>query len=197
MYLGDMVKEAMSIDESSGLSRIWQYTHGNTNFAIIGTIDKDTKEDRTNEFLNLLKEVMNKDNHITYKKLHGNYTYDDGSIGSENSFMINNIDFNTAMNLMKSINQESIIWKDKNYFGFIDSNGNPDGEFSKDTKNMSFNKDDVEAFGSRLKSKHNKGQGFTFKLEQYTPIKPSRSSVRNLDGSNKMILEELFSIRID
>ena len=62
---------------------------------------------------------------------------------------------------------------------------------------MSFNKDDVEAFGSRLKSKHNKGQGFTFKLEQYAPMKNSRNSIRNLDGSNKMILEELFSKRVD
>lgn len=205
MKYSEVVKESMSISdeydiltESSGLSRIWQYTHqDNHDFAIIGTKDKDTKDDRTEEFLEYLKEKMSRNNMITYKKMRGNYTHDDGSFASENSFLINNISFADAMDLMHKINQESIIWKDNDYFGFIDDNGNPDGSLSTDEKNMGFNSDDVNAFGSHLKSKHNKGQGFTFKLEQFVPKYSSRSSVRNMGGDNKYIVEELFSIKIN
>ena len=169
--------ENFTLTEGSGLSRIWQYTHNNQNFAIIGTQDKDTKEDRTNELTSLLRNMMDSQVRtkkpvgkpmITYKKLEGHYIYDDGTQGTENSFLINNITKEEALELGRAVNQESILWKDDNFFGYIYcSDGHPDMTFSRDDKNMGFNKDDVYAFGSRLKSKHNEGQGFTFVAEHY------------------------------
>lgn len=184
--------------ESAGLSRIWQYTHNkNQDFAVIGSQDKDTKEDRTNELKKLIKELSEKDSHITYRVLKGNYEYDDGSRGTENSFMINNISFEDAMRIMRAINQESIIWKDNDYFGFINYNGEKDGSFSTDSKNMGFNSEDVEAFGSRLDSKHNKGQGFTFKMESVEGALKGRSSIRNLGGDNHLVENNLFTIKVN
>ena len=189
--------ENYTLLEGNGLSRIWQYTHNNQNFAIVGTQDKDTKVDRTNELVSLIRNLMDEqvrtkkpigEPMITYKKLEGHYIYDDGTQGTENSFLINNITKEKALELGRTINQESILWKDDNFFGYIYcSDGHPDMSFSRADRNMSFNKDDVYAFGSRLKSKHNEGQGFTFVAEHYT-----------YNNSKKMqIKETLFKLRVE
>ena len=185
---------AFTLVESAGLSRIWQYTHNNVDFAIIGTQDKDTKEDRTDELRSMLSKLRSNNNKITWRILKGTYTYDNGEQGEENSFLINNVSKEEASKMMNAINQESIIWKDDSYFGFLLPDGDEDGEFSKDDKNMGFNSEDVRNFGSRLDSKHNKGQGFTFKMESLVAEK-SMSSVRNLSGKNKLINKNLFTIR--
>lgn len=142
-----------------------------------------------------LNNLVSKDTHINYKKLRGKYTYKDGFIGEENSFLINNIPFNVALNMCQKdkLNQETFIWKTDGYFGFIDQNGNSNGEFTKDPRNMGFNKDEVEKFGSRILSKHNDGQGFTFVMEHFVP-KYSRGAVGNMAGNNEMICEELFRL---
>ena len=83
------------------------------------------------------------------------------------------------------VNQESILWHDATFFGYIYcESGKTDMEFSRDERNMSFNQEDVQAFASRLKDKHNKGQGFTFVAEHY---------VYNGSKTNK-VKEKLFKI---
>lgn len=195
-----IIKNNVTLVEGAGLSRIWQYTHSDMDFAIIGTQDKDTKEDRSREFLFDLAKISDryakKGKKITYRVLRGTYVYDNGEEAFEKSYLINNISKEDALTLMNLINQESIIWKDDKFFGFLDANGNPDGEFSKGNRNMGFDPEDVAQFGSRLDNKHNKGQGFTFKVEEMLAEK-SRSSVRNLDGKNKVIRESLFTIKVN
>lgn len=178
-----------------GLSRIWQYTHNSMTFAIIGSQDKDTREDRSKELVSLIRQLMSNQVNtkrksdgtkmITYKEIEGSYTYDDGTHGTEQSYLINNISKEQALELGKSVNQESILWKDDDFFGYIYCDtGKPDMAFSRDDRNMSFNQEDVQAFGSRLKDKHNKGQGFTFVAEHY---------VYNGSKTNK-VKEKLFKI---
>lgn len=187
-----LVNEQYNISES-GLSRIWQYTKNHVSFAVIGSQDKDTKENRFPELVKEVNALMHKDRKITFKKLIGRYTYDDKTVGEEESLLINNISLEQALALGRSVNQESIIYKDSDFFGFIDcATGEPDGKFSSDDRNMSFNKEDIELFGSRLNSKHNKGQGFLFKMESVYPVQ--KSSVRKL-GDLTTETEELFEMR--
>lgn len=161
-----------------GLSRIWQYTHNSMNFAIIGSQDKDTREDRSKELVSLIRQLMSNQVNakrksdgtkmITYKEIEGSYIYDDGTHGTEQSYLINNISKEQALELGRAVNQESILWHDATFFGYIYcESGKTDMEFSRDERNMSFNQEDVQAFASRLKDKHNKDQGFTFVAEHY------------------------------
>lgn len=178
-----------------GLSRIWQYTHNSMTFAIIDSQDKDTREDRSKELVSLIRQLMSNQVNtkrksdgtkmITYKEIEGSYTYDDGTHGTEQSYLINNISREQALELGKSVNQESILWKDDDFFGYIYCDtGKPYVTFSQYERNMSFNQAGVQAFGSRLKDKHNKGQGFTFVAEHY---------VYNGSKTNK-VKEKLFKI---
>lgn len=163
--------------ESSGISRIWQYTQGDMEFAIIGSQDQDTKEDHNRELAYDIKHIPG----ITYRTLRGNYKYDDGSTGSETSYLVNNITKDKALRLGKKYNQESIIWHDKNFFGFINCNtGEEDNCFSRSKKNLSFDPDAVAAYGSSIDSKHNKGQGFTFVAEELM-ITDNYSSIRHFN----------------
>ena len=148
------------------------------NFAIIGSQDKDTREDRSKELVSLIRQLMSNQVNakrksdgtkmITYKEIEGSYIYDDGTHGTEQSYLINNISKEQALELGRAVNQESILWHDATFFGYIYcESGKTDMEFSRDERNMSFNQEDVQAFASRLKDKHNKGQGFTFVAEHY------------------------------
>lgn len=187
-----ILKEQYSINES-GLSRIWQYTQNGMNFAIIGSQDQDTKKDRSNELRYEIDKLSDKRKNITFRVLKGTYTYEDGSLGEETSYLINNLSKEDAIRIGRKLNQESIIWKDNDFFGFIDmASGNPDGELSKDRKNMSFDKDAIKAFGSRLNSKHNKGQGFVFKMSELVNDNKG-SSIKNLGGT-KSHEEDIFEM---
>lgn len=177
-----------------GLSRIWQYTHNNTTFAMIGSQDKDTKEDRFDELYNLVTKLSKKNNKITWKYMRGNYVYDDGTQGQEKSLLINNIPKEDALHIAELINQESIIWKDNSFFGFITCGTHiEDNCLSTADKNMNFDKESVQRYGSYIDTKRNKGQGFTFIMEDFIP-QYARSSIRNMSGDNIMVNRELFKI---
>ena len=145
------------------LSRVYQHTKDDKDFAIIGTQDQDTKEDRRRELDDLIREVSSKYPNIGYNTLNGKYTYENGLTGNELSYMIFNIPKDEALRIANKINQESIIWKDKDYFGFLNADGTPAGEFDNGEKNMAFGKEDTKAFSSRLPGKHNNSQEFIFK----------------------------------
>ena len=183
--------------EGSSLSRIWQYTQGeNKTFAIIGSQDQTTKEDRFDELLSSVQSLMRgqvdykhpyKGPMITYIKLQGTYTYtDDESVGYERSLLINNITLNKALEIVRSINQQSIVWKDKNFFGIVDCDtGKASSRFSTDKNNMTFDPEIVQKFGSKIVSKHAEGdKGFAFKLERFVRGK----------GIYDTITEELFTL---
>lgn len=197
-YIREMtkpVRESYKINEG-GLSRIWQHTKDDNTFAIIGSQDKDTKEDRSDELLDKVGRLSRQRNlNIGYKPLWGRYEYEDGTIGEELSLIIFNIDKPTALKIAKALNQESIIWKDGGFFGFLTADGREDGEFSYNPKNMNFSDEDVKLFGSRLTRHKNKNQQkwFKFTMEQYKPL-GERSSVRNMATQPKRIKEEVFSV---
>ena len=151
--------------EEGGLSRLWQHTtQDGRSFAIIGSQDKDTKEDRFKELTAKVKAVA-KDG-IGYKKVRGQYTYDDGTPGSEDSYIIYNIPKELALQIARDLNQESIIWKDDNFFGFLTADGKPDGEFTKSKRNMTLDPDSVKDFSSRFNQGRDSEKPFNFKMEE-------------------------------
>jgi len=182
-----------------GLSRIWQHTQNSSKFAIIGSQDKDTKEDRRDELIAEVSKLSHRrENRIGYKPLFGRYEYEDGTIGEELSLIIFNIDKKDALRIAQKLNQESIIWKDADFFGFLTANGEEDGEFSYNQNNMNFSADDIKLYGSRLARHKNKNQQkwFKFVMECYK-TDGSRNAVRNMGTKPMREREELFHIYSD
>lgn len=186
----------MRVIKEGGLSRLWQHTqnkNGET-FAIIGCQDKDTKELHKDILINWVQSMAKKG--CSYKYLEGTFTYSDGTLGVEPSVIIFNVNKQDALDIAKPgkdhLNQESIIWKDDNYFGFLTPDGVPDGKFSTDPQNMTFS--DVEKFGSRLAHHHNINQlkKFAFKLESVRPS--TNNSIKALGGYNEVreLIEEWY-----
>lgn len=182
----------------SNLSRIWQKkTKNRKQFAIIGSVDKDTGVDRYCELRSMVGDLSlkNRNQHIGWVNLKGTYTYENGITSEKMSLLIDNITKEQALYIAQKINQESIIYKDEKFFGFLDMDGNSIGQFSNDEKNMSFSSEHTKLFGSKLNSRHNKGQPFLFKMEKLSP-KYAQSSVKNISG-NPIIIEELFEINVN
>lgn len=178
-----------------GLSRIWQHTQGANTFAIIGSQDKDTKEDRSKELIQKVSNLSAKNRgKIGYKYLFGRYEYEDGSIGEELSIIIFNIDKEDAVRIGKEVNQESIIWKDDSFFGFLNQQGQEDGSFTSDVRNMNLSDEDIKLFGSRLAKHKNKNQlsWYKFVMEQYIPTGKDVSSIRNMAYNKNRNKEQLF-----
>ena len=182
-----------------GLSRLWQHTQGDSTFAIIGSQDKDTKEDRSDELLQRVSNLRygKGDSRIGYKPLWGRYEYEDGTVANELSLMIFNLTKDQAVSLAKTLNQESIIWKDKDFFGFLTQDGNEDGRFSSDPRNINMSDEDVKLFGSRLAKHKNKNQQkwFKFVMEQYAPI-GERNAVRNMSTRPGRKKEKVFELTL-
>jgi len=186
-------EEDYSLNETS-LSRILQHTQDKDTFAVIGSQDKDTKKDRYTELLDEIAKLQKKydDRKIGFNHLKGTYTYEDGTVGTESSLIIYNIPKEEALRIAKKLNQESIIWKDNNFFGFLTAEGREDGDLGR---GLSFDKDAVQAYGSRLSSKHNKGKPFIF--EAFLVTTTNRGS--NTSRQNKSHINEhsLFKVRVN
>lgn len=174
---GDSVLNAQSFNTAmgehleiyeDGLSRILQHTEDKNTFAVIGSEDKDTKKDRSQELLREVSELSRKlrdKRKIGFKHLQGTYTYEDGTLASERSLIIYNITKEEALRIARKLNQESIIWKDENFFGFLDMNGNADGELGR---GINLDNEKVLSYGSKLLGKHNKAKGFVFEALEYS-----------------------------
>ena len=178
-----------------GISRIWQHTQGDGTFAIIGSQDQDTKEDRREELIKAVSNLASKNRgKIGYKYLFGRYEYEDGTVGEELSIIIFNIDKEDALSIMRKVNQESMIWKDENFFGFINNAGNEDGTFTSNPRNMNFSDEDVKLFGSKLANHKNNNQlkWYKFVMEQYIP--KERSSIRNMGLIKDRDKQSIFEI---
>ena len=149
--------ENFGVCEAS-LSRLWQHTQDKGTFAIIGTQDKDTKEIRYNELMDLILQLSRKQSGIGYNNIEGTYTYGSGETGREDSVIIYNISKEDAIRIGKAINQETIIFKDEDFFGMINlENGAIEMTFNKEGKNMKFGPEDTKNFASALvKGSHRK-----------------------------------------
>ena len=188
--------EEFSFKELSegGLSRIWQHTNDDSTFAIIGSRDKDTDKDRSDELIRLVSDLSAKNRgKIGYKPLFGRYQYKDGTVTEEISIIVFNIPKEKALEFAKKLNQESIIWKDKDFFGFLTPDGVEDGEFSSDPTRLNLSDEDIKLYGSRLARHKNKNQQkwFKFIMEQY--IGEERSAVKNM-ATRPLKREQLFEI---
>lgn len=162
----DMIKnkkEETTKKEEASLSRLYQHTKNKDTFAVIGSQDKDSKKSRFNELKSLVSRLREKVSNIGFNYLEGTYTYENGEQGIEDSLIIYNIPKQNALDIAKQLNQESIIWKDDNYFGFLDTNGNEEGTFNKGS--MTFDDKITNMFGSRLKSGNGYKPAFAFECK--------------------------------
>ena len=58
-----------------------------------------------------------------------------------------------ALKISNKLNQESIIWKDENFFGMLTcKDGNVDFEFSNDDQNMNFIKEAAQKYDYKVLS---------------------------------------------
>lgn len=141
----------MSKIEEASYSRIYRHTKDDSTFAIIGSEDKDTKENRYKELKSLVGRLMVIRPNIGYNKINGTYTYKlTGETTFEKGLMIYNISKEDAISIASKLNQESIIWKDKDFFGIIELDGDVIEEFSN--SGMDFKKAKSAGFGTRLQS---------------------------------------------
>ena len=163
--LKDYILEENEKKEESSLSRLYQHTKDKDTFAVIGSYDIVTNKDRFNELKSYVSKLREKIPNIGFNYLEGTYTYEDGDQGIENSLIIYNIPKQDALDIAKELNQESVIWKDNNYFGFLDQNGNELDTFKNDTKNMTFDDKITNMFGSRLRSGNTYKPAFAFECK--------------------------------
>lgn len=168
--INNNMEESLKVESAefheSGLSRILQHVEGDTPFAIIGSQDKDTKEDRYDELRDEVAKVSRK-TPIAFNVLKGNYTYDDGTHGEEPSLLIYKIPKKYALDIAKKLNQETIIYHDKDFFGLL----TPDGEeVSTFGRGLTFDKEKAYEYGSKLANKIGHNQGKDFAFEAVMPI---------------------------
>lgn len=154
--------------EEVNYSRIYQHTQDDSTFAIIGSQDQDTGENRKRELYDLIKKYQDKSgSRLGFNKVDGVYTYQNGNqekkMAKEDSVIIYNIDKQGALDIAKKINQESIVWKDTDFFGILYTNGSVMVEFENDPKNnMNFSGTEKAGFGTKLKNDKRTDLGFKF-----------------------------------
>lgn len=172
----------------ANISRVLQHTTDDTTFAIIGYFDKDTGQSHKSEVLSWLQsksgKYVNKANKeddtgnpnypkFGYTLTNGTYTYKDGPNNGktipEPSVILYNVTKEDALELAKKINQESIIWKDTDFFGFLTTDGKEDGRLKRGT--LTFDPDITTSYGTQLRNGvnkndrnvgHNKNKLFSF-----------------------------------
>ena len=140
--------EHKRIDEG-GLSRLYSHIKDNNTFAVIGSQDKDTGEDRSQELYNIA--MMGRFKFKGFNWLLGTYTYDDPDkpVARENSMIFYNISKEDALRIGKKLNQETILWKDPEFFGYIyvDSGEVPEWNKGGFSGGMSFNPETIKDIG--------------------------------------------------
>lgn len=150
-------------------------------FAVIGSQDKDTKEDR---FVELMDAVRDLNYRVGWKHIQGVYTYKDNETDVEDSLIIYNIKKEDALRIAREINQETIVWKDNNFFGLLTPNGDVDMEFGQ---GISLDKKKASEYGSRLLGRHNNAKAFVFEHKKY----PQGSGFKN--ARIEPTIEKIFS----
>lgn len=164
--LRERLIETFTKNEAS-YSRIYQHTQDDSTFAIIGCEDKDTKEDRSKELYDLIWKYNKRlGRGIGFNKAKGMYTYQNSTNARKNfayekSFILYDISREIALDIANKLNQESIVWKDKDFFGILYADGSIMLEFeNKPGNNMNFKGD--KGFGTQLLNDKSTKLGFAF-----------------------------------
>lgn len=161
-------QETINRLSEASYSRIYQHTQDDSTFAIIGSEDKDTGENRKRELYDLLKNYKNKSGlRLGFNQAKGVYTYQDNNqekkVAQEDSLIIYDIDKQGALDIANAINQESIVWKDPNFFGILYTNGSVMTEFDNQAgNNMDFSGAEQSGFGTKLNNDKVSNLGFKF-----------------------------------
>lgn len=207
MYINN--RDAMIINKpiehkeikEGGLSRLYSHIKGKNSFAIIGSQDKDTRESREKELDALVKDYSRKGKIHGYNYLKGSYTYENGEQDYENSIILYNVDKDIALDIGKKLNQETILWKDKDFFGYIKvDDGSVDMEFDG---GLSFDDETIKYIGasSQLAGKgwhlkrnpKNKSTPFVFETYLVIPALHSGYVSEYLIDSYNSLLESSLS----
>ena len=148
----------------ASVGRLLQHlSNANTCFAVIGARDKDTGELRTDELYQLVAQY-NEMHHNGYNKSFGRYEYTEGpfkgTTKDEPSIIVYNIPFEDALDIAKQLNQESIVYKDKDKFGIYFTDGSVDTEFNNRSMSFDARDDDdgsllAEKFGTKIADRGN------------------------------------------
>ena len=179
----------------SSYSRLWAHTKDGSTFAIIGSEDKDTKESRYDELKELIKGVMVYNSKVGYNKVDGTYTYKlTGETTFERGLVIYNISKEDALRVAGKINQESIIWKDKQFFGILGLDGDVIEQFNNHERNLNFSKAKEYGFGTKLQKDDNIRRPLGFAFEE---VSMKNSSVNILKTIKESLPEGEFNKRRD
>jgi len=159
------------INEAS-YSRIYQHTQDDSTFAIIGSQEPIKDENgeavdyvnRKKDLYKYIQAYCRDHAGIGYNEIQGTYTYDDGSRGAEDSLIIYKIPKEDAVEIGKKLGQKSILWKDKDFMGYIYMDGREsDVVFNNIAgKNMNFTNAGNVGYGSKLPKDNNSDYGFAF-----------------------------------
>ena len=167
-----------NLEESNrGYSRLLTHIQNtDDDFAIIGSNDGTTGKNRFNELSNLVGKLILKGHNeepprnMGYNIVKGTYKHfeDPSMIDKEVSLVIFGLTKDEALDIARKINQESITWKDNNYFGLIScATGEP--LLNDDGKEMRFSKmrlsNDQDNFGTQYKKDKHTPIGVVFEGE--------------------------------
>lgn len=179
-------------------------------FAVIVARDMDTGELRTDELYQLVTQY-NDLHHNGYNKSFGRYEYTDGpfkgTTKDEPGIIIYNISLENALSIAEKINQESIVYKNKNKFGIYYTDGSADMEF--DNRSLSSDAEDdqcaklAERFGAQIAEMgswdddHQKGEKSHYIFTAYAgrPNSWKHGKIINADTANLGIsYSEIFKV---
>lgn len=161
-------RETINRLSEASYSRIYQHTQDDSTFAIIGSEDKDTGENRKRELYDLLKIYKDKSGlRLGFNQAKGVYTYQDNNqekkVAQEDSLIIYDIDKQGALDIANALNQESIVWKDTDFFGILYTDGSVMTEFDNQAgNNMNFSDAEQSGFGTKLSNDKVSNLGFKF-----------------------------------
>ena len=161
-------QETINRLSEASYSRIYQHTQDDSTFAIIGSEDKDTGENRKRELYDLLKKYKDKSGlRLGFNQAKGVYTYQDNNqekkVAQEDSLIIYDIDKQGALDIANALNQESIVWKDADFFGILYTDGSVMTEFDNQVgNNMDFSGAEQSGFGTKLNNDKVSNLGFKF-----------------------------------
>ena len=161
-------QETINRLSEASYSRIYQHTQDDSTFAIIGSEDKDTGKNRKRELYDLLKNYKDKSGlRLGFNQAKGVYTYQDNNqekkVAQEDSLIIYDIDKQGALDIANALNQESIVWKDADFFGILYTDGSVMTEFDNQAgNNMNFSNAEQSGFGTKLNNDKVSNLGFKF-----------------------------------
>lgn len=168
--LGDLAKNSGEEIEESSLSRIWQHVTDNSRkFAIISSAIGEYSAAQNQARHDVLKTIVRKKGY-GFVETEGGYREERGEeveVVEEPSLFIPEIALNEAVRIGEYFRQETVLYKDSDFFGLVDSMGNVGGVVVNFKKNVDDVLDltNVEDFFTALVKGSHAGRKFVFKEE--------------------------------